>query len=92
MSEIFGYKNDTVNNISSNTRVDCKFYNSVKPKTTHFGLEPLRNLARKIWNILPVEIKDVTSLHVFRQKIKTWIPIKCPCRICATYIPSLRFI
>ena len=92
MSEIFGYKNDTVNNISSNTRLDCKFYNSVKPKTTHNGIETLRNLAPMIWNILPVEIKDVTSLQVFRQKIKTWIPIKCPCRICATYIPSLGFI
>ena len=92
MSEIFGYKNDTVDNVSSNTRLACKFYNTVKPKTTNYGLETLRHLAPKTWNILPVEIKNVTSLQVFRLKIKTWIPINCPCRICATYIPSLGFI
>ena len=91
MSEIFGYKNGTVDNVSSNT-IACKFYNPVKPKTTNYGLETLRHLAPKIWNILPVEIKNVTSLQVFRLKIKTWIPINCPCRICATYIPSLVFI
>ena len=64
MSEIFGYKNGTVDNASSNTRLACKFYNPVKPKTTNYGLETLRYLAPKIWNILPVEIKNVTSLQV----------------------------
>ena len=86
MSEIFGYKNGTVDNVSSNTRLACKFYNPVKPETTNYGLETLRHLAPKIWKI---EIKNVTSLQVFRLKIKTWIPINCPCRICAT---SLGFI
>ena len=92
MSEIFGYKNGTVDNVSSNTRLACKCYNPVKPKTTNYGLEILRHLAPKIWNILPVEIKIVTSLQVFRLKIKTWIPNNCPCRICASYIPYLGFI
>ena len=31
MSEIFGYKNGTVDNVSSNTRQACKFYSPVKP-------------------------------------------------------------
>ena len=92
MSEIFGYKNGTVDNVSSNTRLDFKFYNPVKPKIKNYGLETLRHLAPKIWNILPVEMRNVTSLQVFRLKIKTWITINCPCRICATYIPSLGFI
>ena len=91
MSEIFGYKNGTVDNVSSNTRLACKCHNPVKPMTTNYGLETLRHLAPKIWNILPVEIKNVTSLQVFRLKIKTWIPINCPCRICANYIPALGF-
>ena len=91
MSVIFGYKNGTVDNVSSNTRLACKFYNPVKPKTPNYGLETLRHLAPKIWNILPVEMKNVTLLQVFRLKIKTWIPINCPCRICATYIPSSGF-
>ena len=90
MSEMFGYKNGTVDNVSSNTRLACKSCEIYK--TTNYGLEKLRHLAPKIWNILPVEIKNVTSLQVFRRKIKTWIPINCPCRICATYIPSLGLI
>ena len=92
MSEIFRYKNGTVDNVSSNTRLACKFYNPVIPKTRNYGLETLRHLAPKIWNILPVEIKNVTSLQVLSLKIKTWIPINCPCSICATSIPYLGFI
>ena len=91
MSEIFGFNKGTVDNVLSNTRLACKFYNPVKPKTTNYGLETLRHLAPKIWNILPGEIKNVTSIQVFIMKIKTWIPINCPCRICATYTP-LGFI
>ena len=68
MSEIFRYKNGTVDNVSSSTRLACKFYNLVKPKTTNYGPETLCHLAPKIWNILPVEIKNVTSPQVFRQK------------------------
>ena len=71
MSEIFGYRNGTVDNVSSNTRLACKFYNPVKSKTINYGLETLRHLAPKIWNILSVEIKNETSLLVFRRKIKT---------------------
>ena len=52
LSEIFRYKNGTVDNASSNTRLACKFYNPVKPKTTNYGLETLRPLAPKIWNRL----------------------------------------
>ena len=52
MSEIFGYKNGTVDNVSSNTRLACKFYNPVKPKTTNYRLETLRHLARKIFYLL----------------------------------------
>ena len=56
MSEIFGYKNGTVGNVPSNTGLACKFYNHVKPETTNYGLETLRHLAPKIWNILPGDI------------------------------------
>ena len=59
MSEIFGYKNGTVDNVSSNTRLAFKFYNHVKPKTINYGLETLHHLAPKIWDILPVEIKKM---------------------------------
>ena len=45
------FNNNTVDNVSSNTRLASTFYNPVKPKTTNYGLETLHHLAPKIWNI-----------------------------------------
>ena len=40
--------------------------------TTSFGIESLRYLLPKIWDIIPTELKSVTSLNIFKAKIKLW--------------------
>ena len=30
--------------------------------------------------------KNSSSLSVFKNKIRKWIPEKCPCKLCQTYI------
>ena len=37
---------------------------------THFGIEPTANITAKIWNKKPNEIKEASSLTVFKSKIK----------------------
>ena len=41
-------------------------------KTTTLGEKSLRTLGPKIWNSLPEDIKDSTSLQKFTEFIKTW--------------------
>ena len=54
--------------------------------STHFGIESIANIAAKIWNKMPNEIKETCSLTIFKSKIKKWVPEGCPCRLCKTYV------
>ena len=46
-------------------------------QTTQYGIEGVSNLGTKLWNLLPGEIKNSSSLTVFKNKIRKWIPGKC---------------
>ena len=61
-------------------------------RTTHYGIQTISNLGAKIWNLLPGEIKNDSSLSVFKTKIKKSIPKKRPCKLCQTYIKNIGFI
>ena len=53
-----------------------------RAKTTTFGEKSLRALGPKIWNSLPGDVKDLTSLPKFTEFIKTWYEPECRCNIC----------
>ena len=61
-------------------------------KTTNFGINSVSYLAPNIWDQVPEETKDSKSLNIFKQKIKAWIPLKCPCTLCELYIPNLGYV
>ena len=82
----------TTESVSNNTRSGSTFYNSSNPKTVKFGLETLRVLGPKIWDIIPEEVKRAPSLLLFKSKIKTWEPYNCPGRLCKTFVPQLGFL
>ena len=87
-------KNENIEaeNVSSNTRSQVTFYNAHNPKTVNYGLETLRTLGPKLWEMLPTHFKEIQSLPIFKQKIKQWIPNKCPCRLCKSYLPQVGYI
>ena len=68
------------------------FFKSRKIKSTLHGSESLSFLGPKIWELIPSEMQNATSLINFKLKIKKWIPDKCPCRICRKYIEGVGFI
>ena len=51
--------------------------------------QTISHLAPKIWEQVPEDIKDSSSLDIFKRKIKSWIPNSCPCKICKLYIPDI---
>ena len=93
MNDVF---NSNVNigteNASAHTRLQSHFYNPTNPKKVFSGLETLRVLGPKIWNLVPGDIKKSSSVSIFKDKIKTWVPTHCPCRICKIYAANLGFI
>ena len=60
----------------------CGFY---KIKNICYGTESVTYRGPKIWSVIPDEIRESASLKTFRQKIKSWKPNSCPCRICKKF-------
>ena len=86
MKQIFPDRNYDGPNIRSQVDFELPHVNSVKGKGS------LRFLGPKIWNIIPTTIKKASSLTIFKNKIKNWIPEDCPCRLCEDYVQGLGFV
>ena len=86
MNEIFVERNNNYslrgNNVLTRRRVNSMRYDT----------ETVSFLAPKIWDILPKDIKNSESLDILTRKIKKWIPWKCPCKLCKTFVPQVGFI
>ena len=79
MKEIFIFHENPTYNLISGDHLTRR-----NIRTTHYGIETISDLGAKIWNLLPEEIKNTSSLSIFKTKIKKWIPKKCPCKLCQT--------
>ena len=55
------------------------------------GQESLRFMGPKVWEMVPVTIKNASYLSIFKNNIKSWIPERCPCRLCKDYVPGLGY-
>ena len=85
MKELFQTKKTKYDLRKGNTLV------SRNVKTVYYGIDSISHLGPKLWNQVPMDIKNSGSLNSFKSKIKLWIPRDCPCRICKIYIPNLGF-
>ena len=57
-----------------------------------FGTDIITNLGPNLWKLVPDEIKNASSLSIFKSRIKTWTSDNCPCRPCKTFVKDLGFI
>ena len=101
-TEIYKVKNgiprDLMNDIfelqipSYNLRLSCNQFRRENKKTVHYGIQSVRYLGPKIWELVPNNIKYSNSLSKFKKLIKSWRPGACPCRLRKTYIAQVGFI
>ena len=61
-------------------------------RTVYHGTESISYLGPKIWDIVPVELKNAQSLHSFKKFIRKWIPNNCPGRLCRRYVDGVGFL
>ena len=62
-----------------------------KANTINRGIETIRFMGPKIWNVVPEEIKKTKTISAFKEKIKNWKTVGCPCRICKSYVSRLGY-
>ena len=86
MSKLFKEKDIKYNLRKGNTLV------SKNVKTTTYGLDSVSYLAPELWMQMPIDMKNSASLAIFKQRIRTWVPDSCPCRLCKVYVQNLGYI
>ena len=85
---------NSVFNLKENNR--CSLRNvyelySRNPRTVKYGTETISYFAPKVWSIVTQPIKESTSIHSFKTKIRKWKP-DCPCRFCKKYLQYVGFV
>ena len=56
------------------------------------GSESILYLGPKIWDVVPLELKELTSIDAFKKGIKQWKSENCPCGLCKKYVSNLGSI
>ena len=69
-----------------------KEWESNNIRTVNYGSETVTYMGPKIWELVPTNIRNANNLLVFKQKIKSWKPQGCPCRLCKSFVSELGFI
>ena len=75
-----------------NFRSEARHFKRENVKSTQYGIQSMRHLGPKIWNIVPQNIREPILLNEFKSLIKFWKPGNCPCRLSKNYIAQLGFI
>ena len=61
-------------------------------RSVFHGSEIILYLGPETWDIVPLELKELTSVANFKKGIKEWKPKNCPYRLCKKYVSNLGFI
>ena len=87
MTKIFKSCDNTTQNLRSSQVLERRHNRS-----NNFGVESISTLGVKIWALLPKNLKQSTSLNIFKRGIKKWNPSNCPCQLCKIYVKNVGFI
>ena len=60
-----------------------------KIKSICNGSESIPYLGPKIWNMVPSELKEMSSISTFKIAIKEWCSRNCPCRLWKKYLGNI---
>ena len=99
--ELFKVKNNISNKImndifeTKNTNYNLRNKSNFSlrsVKTEKFGIDSLQYLANKVWNMVPTDIKALSSLELFKEKIRKWEPKECHCKLCKNYVHNIGYV
>ena len=86
MEDVFKFKNLTYNFRNAET------LNRSNVNSVNYGTETMTSLGAKIGTILTNDYEELTSLSMFKFKMKNSETDQCPYRLCKTYIQRVGFI
>ena len=63
-----------------------------RERALKMGLETLKYRSPQLWSILPEKLRQINSLVQFKESVRKWDCIDCPCRLCKLYLPNIGFL
>ena len=63
-----------------------------RKRTVKMGLETLNYRSPQLWSILPENLRQINLLVQFKESVRKWVCIYCPCRLCKLYLPNIGFL
>ena len=75
----------------NNLRSQTDFVRDCVNNTRRCGLNSLKYFAPKVWDMVPLEIKNVHFFQKFKAKIRKWVPENLSRYLCQPYIQNLGF-
>ena len=60
--------------------------------TVKYGIESISYRSPQLWELLPEDLKSMSSLSQFKKGVRQWICSDCPCRLCKRFVPNLGFL
>ena len=67
-------------------------FSSRQVHSLYHGTESFSFLGPKILELVPEDTKQSESHNIFKNKIKKWVPSRCPCRLCRIYLQNIGFL
>ena len=81
---------------TNNNRVEPLYFHEAQQGEAllnNLGTESRKSfVGPKIWDIIPGNIKKASSFTIFKNKIKSWVPEGCPCKLCKYYVQGLGYV
>ena len=87
MNEIFTFVENNTYNLRSGMH-----RSRVNVHSTQHGKESVGNLGAKIWNLVPVHMKDLKALSTFKNQKKKCIPKDCLYHLCRVYVAQVPLV
>ena len=78
--------------IKYNLRSQTGFIRTSNASTNQYGLKSMRCFASKVWQMIPLEIKNSVSIESFKEEIKKWEPSSCNRKLCQPYIHNVGYV
>ena len=71
---------------------DCVSTRRYDVSTRRYDLTSLSYFAPKVWNMIPLKLKNINSFQKFKTEVRKWAPENCSCYLCRSYIQNLGFV
>ena len=61
-------------------------------RSLKYGLDAIPYRASQLWQQVPTDIREASSLTLFKNRIETWKCEDGPCRSCKVFIQNVEYI